>query len=93
MLYAIDKGHYASDSKNKKVKGVEYYSKKLEYSKRRENKGKARMAEEESDSSSSDDEVDDITNFCLMAKEYTSPKYSDSNQEVDWMYAGNKLGV
>ena len=72
------KGHYASECKNKKLKDVAYYEKKLEEAKKQQ---LALVTTDNWLSDSSDDEKD-MANFCLMAKDTNPESTSDKDNEV-----------
>ena len=62
------KGHYASECKNKKLKDPAYYEKKLEEARKQQEVSLIAGTETWLTDDSSDDEQEEMANFCLMAK-------------------------
>ncbi|XP_022042173.1 uncharacterized protein LOC110944837 [Helianthus annuus] len=82
------KGHYASECKNKRLKDVSYYEKKIEEAKRQQQVSLIAGTDSWQTDDSSDDDEEKMTNFCLMARisdeevESSECKVSSNNQDL-----------
>ncbi|XP_022023630.1 uncharacterized protein LOC110923883 [Helianthus annuus] len=84
------KGHYASECKNKKLKDVAYYEKKLEEDKKQQ-KVSLIAGTDTWLSDDSSDEEEEMANFCLMALFGEQPETSEQKINLDNLDLEHKL--